>query len=196
MIAAALALVLAGAPKLELGGFGGLGYLYGDPQTAKAREASVADAVRYPWTFGGWFGYQWIRGSQIGLRYQQWYAKDYVTGLDDFGGGKESLELQVYGLEFVELLPVGQTTLRLGGGFGFAHATDILESYDESISAKGDGGAMWLRAGMALPVGSATLHGSLSGTYASLSRMKSYDLGTYKTSYLLFSGEIGMSFGL
>lgn len=197
MIAAILSLLLAGTPKFELGGCGGLGYLYGDPQTATARDESVAEAVRYPWTFGGWLDYQWIRGNQVGFRYQQWYAKDYVTGLDDFGGGKESLELRVYGVEYVRLQPFARTaTWRLGGGAGFANATDRLESYGETVTAQGDGTAFWLRTGIAVPVGSTALHASLSGTYASFSKMKSGELERFKTSYLHLNGELGLSFGL
>lgn len=198
MIHHILALLLAGAPKLELGVVAGLGYMPGEAVVAAGRDEEVVDAIRSPWSGGVWLGYQWMRGHQLGARYQYWQASQKIGAQDDFEGGEETLELAIYGVEYTRLLPLAkQSLVRLGGGAGFAKAWDELALEDGDVSAKGDGWASWMRGTVSTPLGNAVdACAGLSATFIRMAKMKSVDIESFESDYLVLQAEIGLSFGL
>lgn len=198
MILPAFLFLLAGAPKSELGVVAGLGYMPGEAAVAPGRDGEVVDPLRNPWSAGAWFAYQWIRGHDLGVRYQYWQARQKIDALDDYGSGEETLELSVYGVEYARLLPLsGASLLRIGGGGGFAKAVDELELDGDELSAKGDGWAGWMRGGLSVPLGTALEgHVGLSTTYIRMAKMKSRDVQSFESDYLILQAELGLSFGL
>ena len=199
MILAPLLVLLAGAPKLELGGAAGVGHIFGGGDAAEGRSEDAVDAIQTPWTVGGWLAYQWRRGHDIGVRLQGWHAEGDAVGMDDYGGGSERLDIVVYGLEYTRLRPLGasHTLLRIGGGVGFAQATDEFTFSDgQVVSASGDGGAGWLRGGVSRALGPMSVHLGLSGLYASFPKMTSRAIKPFETCYWILQGEIGVSFGI
>lgn len=199
MILAPLLVLLAGAPKLELGVMGGVGHILGGGDVAEGRNEDAVEAIQTPWSVGGWFAYQWWRGHDIGLRLQAWRAEGDAVGMGDYGGGSEALDLVTYGPEYTRLRPLGASgmLLRVGGGVGFAQATDKLSFNDgQAVSASGDGIAGWLRGGVSAPIGPAAVHLGVSGLYAGFAKMKSKQMKSFETSYWILQGEIGVSFGI
>lgn len=197
MISVALVALLAAAPKIELGAVAGMGYMPGSAESAVGRDEGAADAIREPWSAGAWLGYQWLRGHDLGLRFQYWKASKEVEGLDDYGGGEETIVISAYGVEYTRLIPMAnKSTLRFGGGVGFANAKDDLKLEDTDISAKGDGWAGWTRGGVSVPLGSIEGQFGLAATYVGMTKMKSRDIESFETSYLIVQAEIGLSFGL
>jgi hypothetical protein len=191
-------ILLAGAPKTELGIVGGIGYMPGEAVVAPGRDEQVVDAVRNPWSAGAWFAYQWIRGHDLGVRYQYWQASQKIEALDDYEGGEETLDLTVYGVEYTRLLPLsGASLVRIGGGAGFAKANDVLDLESGDISAEGDGWAGWMRGALSTPLGTAIEgHVGLSTTYIRMAKMKSRDVQSFESDYLILQAELGLSFGL
>lgn len=200
MIAATLVLLLAAAPKLELGGFVGQGRVLGDGDAADGRASEAVDAVRDPWTAGGWLAWQLRRGHQLGLRMQAWKAEHDAVAMDDFGGGSETIDIGAVGPEYSRILPWGRANqLRLGGGFGFAEAEDRYESAWGTVTASGEGTAGWLRGGVASPLGrSAAIHVDFECSWATFPKMKSKndEFESYASSFLTLQAMLGLSFGL
>lgn len=197
MIAVVLALLLAGAPRLELGADFGQAHLFGSSDPAWGRSAATVDPLRDPWTFGGWIAWQWRRGNLLGLRMQSWRTESDIDGLDDHGGGSERLEIDVYGPEYLRVFPWGKSHgIRFGGGLGFARAVDRLETGDVRIDADGNGLATWLRGAVVAPLGRGAVQVGVQGTYAGFSRMGGSNVATFKTSYWLLHADLGASFGL
>lgn len=198
MILAPLLALLAGAPKLELGGVAGMGRVFGGGDVAQGRSEDAVEPIQAPWTAGGWIAYQWKRGHDLGVRVQAWHAEGDAVGMGDYGGGSETLDILAYGLEYTRLRPLGSsgTLLRIGGGGGFAQATDELSFHDgQPVSASGDGAAGWLRGGVSTPIGPMAVHLAVAGMYAGFPRMKSKQMESFETSYWILQGEIGFSFG-
>ena len=87
--------------------------------------------------------------------------------------------------------------LRIGGGVGFAQATDELTFDDgQPVTASGDGGAGWLRGGVSTPIGPMAVHLAVGGLYAGFPKMKSRQVESFETNYWILQGEIGVSFGI
>jgi len=198
VIAATLVILLAGAPKIELGGMVGQGHVFGNADPALGRSDDAVSPAQDPWTFGGWCAYQWRRGHDLGVRVQSWRAEHDAVGMDDLGGGTETIQIDLLGLEYTRLIPYGKyQSLRMGGGLGFAQASDEFRFSEGSITASGDGMAGWLRAGVATPMGAAaTLHVTLAGVYAGFSKMKSNEMESFDTNYWILEAELGLSFGI
>lgn len=197
MIAAALLSLLASA-NFELGGSGGIGRIMGEPEVAEGRDAEVVDPLRTLWSGTGWAGYQWMRGHYLVLRYDHSVGSGRIGQQQDLGDGlEESLELKVYGMEYVRVLPQERYRVRLGGGLGYASATDRLETDALTLTAKGSGVAAWFRSGIEVPL-IPELHWHLEGVgqWTSFAAMKTEGLEPYETSFPVLRIESGFSLRL
>lgn len=170
----------------------------GEPEVAVGRDASVVDPLRLLWSASGWAGYQWMRGHILSLRYDHSIGSGRIENQKDLGEDlEETLELEVYGLEYIRFLPRQRHRLRLGGGLGYAKATDLLETRDASVTSSGNGVAVWVRSGIEVPV-VAELRWHLDGVgqWMSFAAMKTDGLETYKTAFTALRIETGLSLGL
>lgn len=170
----------------------------GEPEVAVGRDASVVDPLRLLWSGSGWVGYQWMRGHILTLRYDYSMGSGTIGNQQDLGEDlEETLVLEVYGLEYLRSLPRERFRLRLGGGLGYAKATDLLETRAESVSSKGDGVAAWVRSGIDVPVVSELRwHLDGVGQWTSFAAMKADGLEPYKTAFTVLRIETGFSLGL
>lgn len=170
----------------------------GEPEVAVGRDASVVDPLRFLWSGSGWVGYQWMRGHILTLRYDYSMGSGTIGNQQDLGEDlEETLVLEVYGLEYLRSLPRERYHLRLGGGLGYAKATDLLETRAESVSSKGDGVAAWVRSGIDVPVVSELRwHLDGVGQWTSFAAMKADGLEPYKTAFTVLRIETGFSLGL
>lgn len=197
MIAAAFLLLLASA-NLELGGSVGIGRLLGEPAVAQGRDPSVADPLRDLWSGTVWLGYPWKPGHLLAVRFDQAEGSGTLGGQKDLGQDlEESLVLRVYGLEYVSVQPHGKFSLRMGGGLGYATATDELETDQVTLRAKGNGIAVWARSGVVVPLGgSFRWHLEGVGQWSSYSAMRTEGLEPYKTDFPVVRLETGLSLAL
>lgn len=192
---ASLLLAVCAASGIELGAGAGLGRILGDGQSALGRDPQTVDAVREPFSWGGWIGYEWMPGHILGMRYQAWSASGKVEGMDDLGGKvEESLDLSSWGFEYTRVLGRDPLRWRLGGGLGFAEATDVLQFEPEDLEAKGAGMAVWVRGGLRLPAGPLHVHLDAAGTWTSFSQMKPKGQDSYETSYPILQIEAALSY--
>lgn len=197
MIPASLLFLLASS-NLELGGSLGIGRLLGEPSAAQGRDPSVADPIRNLWTSSAWLGYTWRRGHLLALRFDQADGSGSLGRQEDLGEDlEEKLVLRVFGIEYVAMRPQGFFDLRMGGGLGYATATDRLETDQVTLRAKGSGIAAWVRSGVVVPfAGTFRWHLEGVGEWSSFSSMKSPGLDPYKTDFPVVRLETGLSLGL
>lgn len=197
MIAASVLALLASS-SFELGGTVGIGRLFGEPSVAQGRDATVADPLRSLWSGTAWLGYQWQRGHLLALRYDQSKGSGSLGGQQDLGEDLvETLTLQVFGMEYLNVR-AGQTfDLRWGCGLGYAKAIDGLETSTNSLRARGEGLALWVRSGLEIPlVSNVRLHFEGVGQWSSFAAMKAEGLEPYKTAFPVLRLETGLSLAL
>lgn len=190
-----LLLAFSAASGIELGAGAGLGRILGEGEPALGRDPRAVDAVREPFSWGGWVGYEWMPGHILGMRYQAWSASGKVEAMTDLGGDvEERLDLSVWGFEYTRVLGRDPLRWRLGGGLGFAEATDVLQFESDELEASGAGMALWLRGGLQLPAGPLRFHLDAAGIWTSFSQMKPKGQDSYETSYPIVQIEAALSY--
>lgn len=192
---ASLALALCAASGIELGLGAGMGRIVGEGEAALGRDSRAIDAIREPTTWDGWVGYEWSPGHVLGMRYQAWNASGRVEAMDDLGEDvQEELDLTAWGFEYTRILGSAPLRWRVGGGLGFADATDRLEFATEDLEAKGSGWTVWGRGGVQLPAGPLRFHVDAVTSWMSFSRMKPKGQEPYKSTYPILHLEAALSY--